>query len=126
MLLADAPEVELAAVETAPSVLSQGDFPGDPPLVIRDQPVFVVDPPWCDLAEFLGRGDCERVRFSMDVYEDYADVRVGLYDPNITFRFRVPFPQYRDEVTGVVRTGLAAIGVASDPERCLLIRCSVE
>lgn len=112
--LAHAPEVPLEEV----IILDGGVFPGDDdlPLVLRDLPVAVIDPPWDDLAEALaGVGGQESREYVGVVGSEFVQISVLLYDPYVSFKFKLPLEDWKrvraaDDFLGVTTPQMVSTG----------------
>lgn len=120
-----APEVQFVGVQVAECAIFPGDQPDDPPLIIRDVPVVVIDPPWDDLADAPLWGYAEEMKLEMTITDDCAHITVGLYEPWINFRVKVPLPQFQEEIAQAMEMGWIGIQDESS-EGCLVVRTKPE
>lgn len=115
------PEVEFVGVQIARCALFPGDNPEDPPLIVRDVPVVVISPPWDDLADTPEWGYADDMKLGMTITNDCAHITVGLYDPWINFRVKVPLPEFDEQIVQALTIGW--IGIQDEnSEGCVVVR----
>lgn len=114
------PEVDLVDVLIAGTAFFPGDEPDDPPMVMRDLPVLVVTLPWEDVQEQMtqwGHAD-HSLSFTVTAYE--ALFYYTLYEPYVSFKIRVPLPEYEDALMLAMESGWISIQ-SDDSLNCVLL-----
>lgn len=120
---ATAPEVDLVDVLIAGCSYFPGDAPDDPPMIMRDLPILVVALPWEDVQESMSEWGLCDISFGMVMSTDRAVIHVTLYDPYVSFKIKVPRPEYDEGLTQIIRAGW--VGIQSDDGlECVLVKVS--
>lgn len=117
------PEVDLVDVLIAGTALFPGDSDDDPPMVMRDLPILVVAFPWEEVQESMNQWGLCDLTFGMVVTPSRATIQVTLYDPYVSFRIRVPLPDWDDAILLALESGW--LGIQSDDGlNCVLVSTS--
>lgn len=119
-----APEVEFVGMEIAGCAMFPGETESDPPLMLRDVPIVVVRPPWDDLTQNEW-SYADDMRLTMVMTDDCATINIGLYDPWVNFRVKVPLPDFQAEVDQSLEIGWVGIRDESG-ETCLVVKTDSE